>query len=232
MAISLAQSVVNGGTCAGSTVTATFGSNTTTGSTIIAITSLYSTTSSPTVSSVAVSAGSATFAKAIAQPEDGAHSYPSIEAWVAPSITGGTTPTVTATWSTTTTTNLASMLIIELAGMPSTTQTDGTASGIAGASVTAMVNNAITTVGSSDIICSGFAPSGDTNAGQGGSWVYFHTANNGCGIQYLLNATAQTALVTSATQTTSGIYGGIVFALKSTTPIAPTVSVNPSILFP
>lgn len=216
MAVALAQSAVAGTALSGATGAATFGGNTTTGNTIVVITAGWSGTSGAiSVTGVAISAGTATFAKVIAQA--GNSSYPDIEAWVAPNIVGGTTPKVTVTYGTT----LANVdvYIYELSGMPATTTTDGTAAGAAQSAATACSSPAITTAGTNDIIFTAFSPTGNMTAGEGGSWQTLIGSASGTAAslsQYIIETSTQTGLTGTATQSSSSTYGAIVFALQGT----------------
>lgn len=180
---------------------------------------------SATVSSVAISPGSGTFAKLIA------YSYTAsqpIEVWIAPNITGGTLPSVTATYNTTP--GSSGILLYELSGMPTTTQADGTAVGTTGSSTTPTTLG-ITTTTTNSIIFGAFVTAGTITATKAG-WTGKLEATQGGAAEYQIETSIQTALTTNATQLTSA-WGALIFALKGTASgNTPIVSINPKIIYP
>ena len=163
MALTVSQST-HGAVVSGNTLAATFGGNTTTGHTIVVVANGFNSGAALTVSSIAISAGAATFTggKQIAQV--GTTTYPSSEGWVAANITGGTTPKITVTFSGAP--QFGDVFIYELAGMPTTITADGTAAGVAGTSATACASPSITTTGTNTIVFSAFGPSQSMSSGE------------------------------------------------------------------
>lgn len=221
--LSVPQSI-DGTTVVGSTLTGTLGLNTTTGNTIVVI-SLAG--NNATISSIVLSSGSGTFTQITA------YSYTAsapIEAWAAPNITGGTTPTVTITYNQAPGT--AGMVVYEVAGMPSTIQTDGTIATSTGDD-TAPTTGGITTTNGKDIIFGAFQVNGTITASQIGWTSFLETASGGAAL-YQIESTTQTALTAACTQSTIQAWGGVIFALKGTSSagILPTQGPNPKQWFP
>ena len=219
MAITVPQVAVDGTTVVGSTCAGTFGSNTTTGNTVVAISMAGSNAS---VSSVAISPGSGTFARLIAysfvatQP---------LEVWIAPNITGGTTPTVTATYSGS---PLAGGIVLyELAGMPTTTQADGTAAGTTGSSTTPTTLGITTTV-TNTIVFGAFVTAGTITTPQAG-WTGKLEAAQGGAAEYQIQTSIRTALTANCTQGNTA-WGAVIFALKGgVSGSLPLVAANPKL---
>lgn len=207
----------------GSTVAATLPNNTTPGSTLLALIGAFNATVRA-VLGVAVSPGSGTFARIINQV--GTASYGVLEAWAAPSIGAGATPTVTVTFNGTI--SNADVLVLELAQVPNTVQTDGTAAGVAGSASTTMTSSAITTMHANDLIVNLFSPASHLTVGEAG-WTTFASSDTVLDVQLLLPGATESALAASATQNTSTVYGGLIFALtgQAAAPSAPVVTGTP-----
>lgn len=202
--------------------------NTTTGNTLVAVVSAYASGGPLTVSGVAADVGTSVFTQVIAQA--GTTVYSSVEAWAAPNITGGSTPTITATLSGTST--IADIVIYELAGMPTTTITDGTASGKIGTTATACTAPSITTTNAGSITFAVFGPSQSMTAGAAG-WTAVIGTGAASLSEYKIQTTTQSGLVQTATQGPTGTYSAIAFSLQPpSSGTVPSLSVNPKIYCP
>lgn len=213
------QGPVNGVWSSGSTTAATFARNTTTGNSLLVISMPYDGATLRTVSSIAISTGSATFA-AIKAQAGSANSYPETDAHGAANITGGTTPTVTVTFSGTVTS--ADVCIFELANCPSSLSIDASNSK-AGAASASPSSASLTTTNTNDLIMAAFSPNGGITAGASG-WNFLETTQSSGGIQWEGVGATQTTLVTSCTQNTSAPYGTVIFALQGAQPPSPPVT--------
>ncbi len=208
---------------------------TTTGNTLLVVAAGYDGATVRTVSSVAASTGTAVFAKIIAQV--GTSNYTSLEAWVAPGIVGGAAPTITVVFSGAVTDGM--IWFCELSNMPSVTTQDGTAAGKAGTTATALTAPSITTtLNAYDIIFTAFTGTNNINTGTTG-WFQSRTvdkngsADTGAMVQCEVVTSLQTALIATATEASTGVYGSIVFALQATPPpTLPSFSINPKIIYP
>lgn len=221
MAISLAQAQVHGGTVSGSTVHLALGSATTTGNTIVVAACVNNSSAQVTVSSIAISTGSATFSRIVNQA--GTNAYATPEIWGAANITGGAAPTITVTASGTMTS--ADLVIMELAGMPSSLTSDGTAAGNSGTSASP-TTAAITTSGSNDIIMPMCSPSHScTNAATPFNTNFIQVAPIAMGFSYLIATTPQSALTCVFTQNVNDTFATVICALQGqSSNVTPTLT--------
>lgn len=203
MAITLAQAAIDGTTSSGNTIAGTFGSNTTSGNTIAVCCLAGSTV---TVSSIAISAGSATFTKIFAEPSGAGP----VEWWGAANITGGTTPKITVTFSNTA--GAGDVILYEFAGMPTTLTTTGTAAGNNANSSATPTTPAITTTAAVAVVLAGFQVGTTVTATQSG-WQGKLAAISGGAAEYQIETATQSGLTANCTQTSSAIYTSAICAL-------------------
>ena len=214
MAIAFVQqkSTVNG---TSQTPAAAFTSNTTTGNCIMVAVLMGV---ANTVSSIAISSGSASFVKGIAVPNG---NFP-CEIWYALNITGGTTPTVTVTESAVDTVG-SLIAIYEFSGVATSSAADGTGASGTGTSASPALGSNLVTTNANDVLFSGCNVSFSTTAGPA-SWTtestFFASAYR------IVSSTG--SYPATYTQTASGSYTVAAFALKAAgagTPVNATVAI-------
>jgi hypothetical protein len=213
MALAIHQKILTGATSvSGSTCLGAFGSNTVTGNNII-VTSFNPNPASSniTVSSIAISAGSATFTKvvAVAANQNGGTAT-GTEIWQAHNITGGTTPTITITYSSTATGS--EFEAYEVSGADSGGATDGTATASPSAGSTTLSCGPITTTNANDLLIAGFS-CGATGNGSETGWTVDLTAGGNVA-QYIIESATGTYTATNA-QSSAAVYTGVFATFKA-----------------
>lgn len=212
---SLAQAVVYGTATSGTTISATFGSNTTSGNAILVLVDAYQSSTIPTISSgssIAINSGSASFQKIVSYPGL-AGSYPSAEAWIAYGITGGATPKITVTLSSTIGT--ADLEIYEWANVFSS---EAAASGTGTMSASKDTASALTTTNANDVLFAFISTSGGCT-GYSSGWpsapTFKETTQNESGICYLIVTSTVSAAACVMDDSTATTFCNIVFALSN-----------------
>jgi hypothetical protein len=186
----------------GTTSTIALTSNTTTGNTLIVV-ALPS--AAVTISSIAISAGSATFTKSVSL----ANGTLPAEIWCASNITGGTTPTITITWSGSTG-SASDCVVYEFSGGAATTTLDGTATG--SGTGTAIATSSITTTNPGTLLIGGVNCGGTTTAGEA-AWTAKAPTTDGDLSQYRIT-TATGSYSSTGTQTPSAAWTAVLAAFK------------------
>lgn len=197
----------NGSTEVGSTTTGAFTNATTTGNTVVVW--CFPNQATKTVSSIAISPGSGTFAKITGASV--VNAADSLEIWAAANITGGAAPTVTVTWSASG--SSPEFVAGEFSGGLSSITTDVTTATSTGTN-TALSVGSITTATDGDLVIKSFGCGGTGNGTVESGWTEKNPTTQGHIAGYIVQGT-HGSITGTDTQSPSSSFAGIICALKA-----------------